>query len=211
MKTCPLQSDIKMKKLLFFALLATAGVFAQEKDSLQTNKGFKVHVRTRLHLSYPIAFGDNAYAKGHDAVIGFGVNASFIQLNSLRFGLGYEYALFEVKDEAMIGTFENSKFHMAYVFGEYDKRLSQNITITPGIGFGYASNKNGSVTENYGHQNGYAIRAGVNTALQFSKHGYFYLGVHYIYGNFTMDTNDAFKDYYSKTNQVQLSLGFQID
>ncbi|RZJ65493.1 MAG: hypothetical protein EOO50_13600 [Flavobacterium sp.] len=200
-----------MKKFILLALFATASLAAQEKDSLETNKGFRVHVRMRFHVAYPIAFGDNFYGEGHDPIIGFGLNGSLLQVSNLRFGLGFEYAVFDVKDQAMIGTFENSTFKMYYVFGEYDKRISQKVTLTPGIGVGYASNRHGSWTEDYGRQNGYAVRAGLNTSLQVSKHGYFYLGVHYIYGNFTVDTEDAFEDYYSKTNQIQLSLGFQID
>lgn len=210
-----------MKRLTLLLLLASTFTFAQEaaseKNELQTtqtaesNGGFKFHPMARFHVSYPITFGNNAYHKAHNPVVGFGTSLSLFSFNNFRFGIGYEYMLYEVTDDNLVGPFDNSKYSSFYGLVSYTAKLADKTTLYPEVGIGYAKNKLGSNVDRYGHQDGVVFRGGVNTGFRVARKASFYVGAHFLYSKFSVNTNAAYEKFYSNSSQLQFVAGFQID
>jgi hypothetical protein len=202
-----------MKKLLFIVigLLAYVGASAQNEPVKKTSEGLKEDWDFRAYVLYPIQFGDHSLAQAHEASGGFGLNLGAVSYNNFSFYAGLDAAYYQVSDQTIIGNIENTNYTSIYGAFKYKLPVAKNIELYPAAGFGYAILKQRGYGRKFGHQDGTEFRIGFTANYRISKQVSLFLGTHYIYNRFEIATNSAYQDFFGKANQLQISLGIQLD
>ena len=190
-------------------IVCTCISFAQNTDN-KSYKSLEFNFDARFGVLYPIQFGNTALAEAHKPRIGFLSHLNFLKYDNFKAGIGFDFVTYDITDKEMIANLSTSKYTSAYLIIGYQKKLKDKLFITPHIGFGPASLELGSRGSRFGKQNGNEFRIGGILDYKITKSGYVYLGIDYIASTLDVATAPEYESYFSKANQIQMSLGIRL-
>jgi hypothetical protein len=192
-------------------VLAYCASFSQETEKTKKTAKIENDWDFRAYTIYPIQFGDHSLAKAHDHSLGFGLSLSPVSYHGFSFSAGWEYVSYDVTDHLLVGNFENSNYTSLFGSIKYKLPVSKSIEFYPAIGFGYAVVKQRTKNTKFGSQDGTEFRLGFTGNYRVSKVVSFFLGAHFIYNRFEINTNEDYQKFFGQANQLQISAGIQLD
>lgn len=199
-----------MKNFICLLLIFyTCFSFAQT-DNKAKKPELQFKVNTRLQMIYPIQFGNTALAKAHQPRIGFTGQLNVLDFNGFKAGVGFDFVTYEITDKQMIANLSTSKYTSGYFLISYEYRPNQKVCITPNFGRGSSSLYLGSRNSRFGGQSANEFRVGGIIDYKIGKSTYVCGGVSYITSKFDIETAPEYKSFFSKANQLQLSLGIRF-
>ncbi len=198
-----------MKQFICLLLVCVSVSYAQNADKTK-NKELEFNFNARFGMLYPIQFGNTALADAHKPRIGFSSQLDFLEFNSFKAGVGADFVTYDITNKEMIANLSTSKYTSAYIIIGYQKKFTEKLLLTPHIGYGAASLELGSRGSRFGKQNGNEFRIGGILDYKIMKSGYVFIGIDYIANSLDVSTAPEYKSYFSKANQVQLSLGIRF-
>lgn len=199
-----------MKKYLCLIAVFCSGIIVAQTEKKPKKADLEFKVNTRLQLVRPIQFGNTALSKAHSSDVGFSGHLNLLDFNGFKAGAGFDWITYQITDKQLIGNLNTSKYSSFYMLLSYEYKLTQKILITPNIGYGSADLDLGSRNGRFGGQDGTEFRLGAFFDYKIGKSTYAFAGVTYITNTFEVETAPEYKDFFSKANQIQLSLGFRF-
>lgn len=200
-----------MRKNYLFVLLIFISFysFSQEKEP-KSNSQLSLKSVLRLNMMYPIHFGDNALSKAHQSNIGFSGQFAFLNYQKFNFGIGYDRSNHKITDKQIIANIEKSEYSSFYGLLSYDYEINKKLHISPCFGYGKANLDLSYLNSRFGGQNGAEFRFGFQTDYKIGKATFASLGLTYISTNYSINTVPEYVDFFKKSRQIQLSLGFRL-
>ncbi|MEO5777977.1 MAG: outer membrane beta-barrel protein [Flavobacterium sp.] len=190
-------------------LLFSSIVFAQnDNEAKKPELTFKINAR--FQLLYPIQFGNTALAKAHEPKLGVSAQMNFLNYQNFKAGFGFDFVTYKITDKQMIANLSNSKYTSAYFLLSYEYKLNEKFLISPNIGYGSASLELGSRSSRFGKQNGNEIRIGGVIDYKIGKSTYAFGGINYVTNSLDVETAPEYQSFFSKANQIQLSIGIRL-
>lgn len=197
--------------IMLVGLLACGVISAQNNTIGKASEGLKENWDFRAYFVNPMQFGDHSLAKAHDNYIGYGLNLGMVSYDNFSFHAGWEFVPYKVTDFTKIGNIEQTNYTSLYGAIKYKLTVVKNVELYPAIGFGYAVLKQRGYGRKFGHQDGTEFRLGFTANYRISKQVSFFIGTHYIYNTFEIATNEDYRDFFGKANQIQIAAGIQLD
>lgn len=199
-----------MKNSICLVLLICSGVVFAQKETNTTKSELEFKVNARFQLLQPFQFGNTALAKAHEAKIGISAQMNILDFQHFKAGFGFDFVSYKITDGQMIANLSTSKYTSAYLLLSYEYKLNQKILITPNLGYGSANLDLGSRSSRFGSQDGNEIRIGGILDYKIGRSAYAFVGINYITNTFDIETAAEYKAFFSKANQLQLSLGIRF-
>ncbi|HEX8563452.1 MAG TPA: hypothetical protein VF676_10780 [Flavobacterium sp.] len=196
-----------MEKITLLFLLFTTMASGQQDAA----NHFELNPVWKFELSRPLPFGDNSLAKAYSNNFGFGVELDLFKYDRFRLGGGFNFVRYKVAEKSLIGNFEYANYSSEYVAVSYEYPVTEAISITPELGYGYAKLHQKSASRSFGWQDGNELRLGATGNCYFSEYSSVYLAIRFIHTSLDITTNREFADFYSKMNQLQFAVGLQFD
>lgn len=202
-----------MKKLLFLFLVLPTLLLAQEneentKNEEEINQTFSFNPQLYFYVNHHINSGDNFLAEGHEVdFIGGGFQINLIKFNNIKFGLGWDFANYDVTNPVSIGNINNTLYIAAYGKFQYQWDIMKNLSLEPFLGIGATK-----IQQRYSNSfrdsfYGMNLYAGLNIAFKFTSNFSVFTGFNYNNIRFNVKTTERWKDYFNKVNQTQVQFG----
>lgn len=195
--------------ICFLGLLCSGIAFCQEAVNA-TKPGLEFKVNARFQYLYPIQYGNTALAKAHQAKIGFSSQLNVLEYQHFKAGFGVDFVTYEITNKHVVANLNTSKYTSIYALVSYEYKISKKWMVSPNIGYGPASLDLGSRNSRFGNQDGIEFRIGAITDYKIGKTSYVFAGVNYITNTFDVETAPEYQSFFSKANQLQLSLGIRF-
>ena len=199
-----------MKKHFALILLLFSSVLFAQNNNTKKSKELEFMVNGRIQALYPIPFGDNALAKAHKPRLGFSGQLNLLDFQNFKAGLGIDFVTYDITDKMLIANKNTSKYTSYYLLISYEYKPSKKIYINPNIGWGSASLDIDSRNSRFGGQSGSEFRIGGILDYKIGKSTYVFGGINYVINKFDIETSPEYKSFFSKANQIQLSLGLRL-
>lgn len=199
-----------MKKYFSAVLLLLWCVSLAQNKDIKKSKELEFKVNWRIALTRPIPFGDNALAKAHKPYIGFSTQLNLLDFQGLKAGFGLDFVGHAITDKNLIANKSSSTYTSSYLLISYEHKLSETMRVTPNIGYGTASLDIGSRNSRFGGQSGNEFRVGGSFDYKIGRTSHAFVGVNYVMNKFDIETAPEYESFFSKANQIQLSLGFRF-
>lgn len=199
-----------MRHFTSLLLLLYSGFIFAQNDTKTAKPELEFKVNTRFQLLQPIQFGNTALAKAHKPKIGVSAQMNLLDYQNFKAGFGFDFVTYAITDKQIIANLSESKYTSAYILISYEYKLNEKICITPNIGYGSASLELGSRGSRFGKQNGNEIRIGGILDYKIGRTAYVFGGINYVTNTFDVETAPEYKSFFSKANQIQLSLGIRF-
>ena len=197
-----------MKKIIILLLVVfSQNIFAQNKPKSESVFSDSY---LRLYAILPNQFGEHSLAKAHSPRVGVGGSLYLVKYYNFRLGGGLEFVSYSVTDKSKIGEINNSNYSNYFISVAYDYKINKNILLQPIIGYGDVDIKLKTVDKKFTNQNGNEFRIGSIIDYKLNNTFCAFLSLQYIYTSIDINTNSAYKDYFGKAQQFQVSLGFKI-
>jgi hypothetical protein len=198
-----------MKTVIALLLLCCSVALAQEKEE-NIKAELNLIANIRLQTLYPIQFGNTALSKAHKPDLGFSVQMNLLQYGHFKAGFGIDLANYSITDKEMVANLNSSNYTSSYVFVGYEYEMQPKLRIFPNVGFGAGSLELESRNSRYGKQSGKEFRIGTFVDYKIGRTSYAFAGVHYIHNTFEVETAPEYESFFSKANQIQLTLGVRF-
>jgi hypothetical protein len=199
-----------MKYYICLLLVLCSGIAFAQNETTAPKPQLEFKINARFQIIYPIQFGNTALAKAHNPRVGFSSQVNFLNYNNFKAGFGFDLVTYDIADQQLIANLSTSKYTSYYVLLGYEYKLNPKIQITPNIGYGSASLDLGSRNSRFGKQNGNEFRIGGILDYEIGRGTAVFCGVNYITNTFDVETAPEYKSFFSKANQLQLSLGIRF-
>ena len=199
-----------MKNYTCFLLLVCSGIVYAQSDNITPKPDLDFKVNARFQLLYPIQFGNTALAEAHKPRPGFSAQINLLNYQNFKAGFGFDFVTYDITNKQMIANLSTSKYTSAYFLLSYEYKLNEKILITPNIGYGSATLELGSRNSRFGGQSGSEFRVGGILDYKIGKSIYVFGGINYVINKFDVETSPEYKSFFSKANQIQLSLGLRF-
>lgn len=213
-----------MKTFFTFLLLSiTTYNFAQE--TIETNNDTdnavvsigettmdQLHFDTvwRLYYVLPNQIGNSVYAEAYDAKFSLGTSFGLLEYSNFKLSVGFEFEQYNITDVSKASNFDFISKYAFFGIVSYDFHLGDNIMVVPQIGYGSSDIHHKMRSERVANQGGTHFRVGCFGDYSLGNNFAFFIGIHYINSTFDVSTNDEFKKYFEKSNQLQLTLGIKV-
>lgn len=199
-----------MRNYICLLLLISSSIAFAQNETKAPRPELEFKVNARFQLLQPIQFGNTALAKAHKPGVGLSSQMNLLDFQHFKAGFGFDFVSYKITDKQMIANLSNSKYTSAYFLLSYEHKVNEKILITPNFGYGSASLELGSRGSRFGKQNGNEIRIGGILDYKIGKSTYAFFGVNYITNTLDVETTPEYKSFFSKANQIQLSLGIRF-
>jgi hypothetical protein len=192
---------------LLFILFIWNTTFCQESKS---KPELEIEANFRLQTFLPVHFGNNALAKAHKPRPAFSMQLNLLEYNNFKAGLGLDFVTYDITNNELIANLSTSKYTSAYVLIGYEYKINKKLLLTPTFGYGSASLDLGSRNSRFGKQGGNEYRIGSILDYRIGKAIYVFGAIHYVANTFEVETTAEYQSYFSKANQLQLTLGIRF-
>lgn len=212
-----------MRILFSFLLLSTSiHNFAQETSVIQSNatmlevkeenknSELQFNVSWRLYYALPNQIGNHVYADAYDSKFSMGTSLGLIEYSNFRLSGGFELEQYNVTDVSKAGNFDFISKYSFFGTVSYDFELNDKIILAPQIGYGSSDIHHKMRAERVANQIGTHLRLGVYADYSLGENVAIFAGIHYIRSDFDISTNSEFKNYITKSTQLQLTLGLKV-
>ncbi|WP_293893204.1 outer membrane beta-barrel protein [Flavobacterium sp.] len=199
-----------MKNNICLLLLIYSGIAFAQDETKTPKPQLDFKVNARFHMLYPIQFGNTALAKAHKPKLGFSAQMNLLDYRNFKAGFGFDFVTYEITNKQVIANLSTSKYTSAYVLISYEYKINNKLLVTPNIGYGSATLDLGSRNSRFGNQNGNEIRIGGILDYKIGRTIYVFSGINYITNTFNVETAPEYKSFFSKANQLQLSIGIRF-
>lgn len=199
-----------MKNYICLIAFLCSGILIAQTEEQPKKPELEFKVNVRLLFVRPIQFGNTALAKAHESDGGFSGHLNLLDYNGFKAGAGFDWIGYQITDKQMVANLSTSKYSSIYFLLGYEYKPTDKIRITPNIGYGSATLDLGSRGSRFGGQEGTEFRIGGFFDYKIGKSSYASAGITYITNTFEVETAPEYKDFFSKANQIQLSLGFRF-
>lgn len=194
--------------LLIFLFLIADGI-AQEA-STNKNDELKFDVAWRIYYAIPNQIGNHVYADAYDSKFSIGTSLALLEYSNFRLLGGYELEQYDVTDVSKAGNFDFISKHSFFGAVSYDFKLGSKINLAPQIGYGSSDIHHKMRSERVANQYGSHFRVGAYGDYSLGGSCDLFIGIHYIKSKFNIETNNEFKNYITKSTQLQLTLGLKV-
>lgn len=203
----------------FLLLFISIHDFAQETSVIQSNStmlgenknsGLQFNVSWRFYYAIPNQIGNHVYADAYDSKFSMGTSLGLIEYSNFRLSGGFELEQYEVTDVSKAGNFDFTSKYSFFGIVSYDFELSDKIILAPQIGYGSSDIHHKTRSERVANQIGTHLRLGFYGDYRLGKNVALFAGIHYISSEFDISTNSEFKNYITKSTQLQLTLGLKV-
>ncbi len=199
-----------MKNHICLLLLLCAGIAFAQNETKAPKPQLDFKVNARFQLLQPIQFGNTALAKAHKPRLGFSTQINLLDYRNFKAGVGVDFVTYDITNKLIIANLSTSKYTSAYVLISYEYKVNNKLLVTPNIGYGSATLDLGSRNSRFGNQNGNEFRIGGILDYKIGRTIYVFGGINYITNTFDVETAPEYKSFFSKANQIQLSLGIRL-
>ena len=189
---------------VLFICSITLGQESKSKPELEIKANF------RLQTFLPVHFGNNALAKAHKPRPAFSMQLNLLEYNHFKAGLGLDFVTYDITNSELIANLSTSKYTSAYVLIGYEYKINQKLLLTPTIGYGSATLDLGSRNSRFGNQGGNEFRIGSILDYKIGKTTYVFGAIQYVTNTFDVKTTAEYQSFFSKSNQLQLTLGIRF-
>lgn len=199
---------MRFKSLLFALFLMSQIGYSQEKTEPKKNK-LQLDSSFIVGFIYPIEFGNTALSKGHNANLGLTSTFGLLKYNKISAGIGLDMVIYSVKDKQIIGDYDNSKHNSYFGFVKYDYNLTNKISFSPNIGYGYSELVIRKNNKRRGAQDGTEFRLGTLISYNFNKQNALCFSIMYVNNTYDVKANESLQDFFSKSNSIQIGIVYR--
>lgn len=185
------------------------GCYSQSKNKIATSE-FIFKTSLSMGAIYPIEFGKTALSEAHSSNIGFTATVGLIQYSGFTAGLGFDHVRYNVDDTQIIGVYESSIHNSYFITLNYEYPLTDKFSLTPSIGYGESNLAIRKGDKNRGSQDGKEFRLGSSLNYNFNDHNAICFSLLYVNNNYIVNANETVKDYFKKSNSIQLAIVYRI-
>lgn len=199
--------------IFLFSLQSFAQIHVKSTEKPITNDQedkFGISGVFRLYPIVPVHFGNNVFAKAHKTNIGIGGNLAVLRYGDFRTGFSYELNYYEVSDVSKVGNFRTSNNQNFTGFVSYDYKINNKIILVPNVGYGTSYVKQKTSSKRFGNYSGTHFKLGLYTDYEVAKSLAAFIGLHYMYTKYSIDTNPQFENYLENIPQLQFTVGLKI-
>jgi hypothetical protein len=200
-----------MKQLfLQIAFLLILQIGYTQNDTFSTDNQLSLKPYFSIGCIYPIEFGSTALSEGHTANIGVNSSLGILRYSNFSAGFGIDFVSYSVKNEQIIGDFERSNHYSCFGFINYDYPIGNKVSLTPSFGYGVSELSIRKNKTRRGMQDGKEIRLGTSINYNFNQHNALCLSILYVNNRYDVNTNEAVKDYFGKSNSIQIGILYRL-
>lgn len=199
---------MKIKFLLFAIFLISQVVCSQEKTESKKNK-LQLDSSFIVGFIYPVEFGNTALSKGHSTEFGLTSSFGLLKYNKFCLGVGLDMVIYSVKDKQIIGEYQTSKHNSYFGFVKYDYNITNKISLSPNVGYGYSELVIRKNSKRRGAQDGAELRLGTFINYNFNKQNTLSLSIMYVNNTYEVKTNESLQDFFSKSNSIQFGIVYK--
>jgi len=211
---CHITFPLMKKKylLLFASLFLTGSIFSQDtiaKPERNPNR-FRMCVLSKIYYLQPGSTGDNFLSSANKGKIGFGTEINFFTVYSFHFGLGYNFAQYDVTDVALAGNVENTNVNNFFAKLYYKVPVNENFSVNPAIMAGQTWIRQRTGSKNYGIQDGGFIGLGVDAEYECNHWFALFAGTRYNVIFTDTRTSPQYQDFFQNLNQFNVIAGVRF-
>lgn len=198
---------MKTKIVLIIVSLLFVCQFAYSQSEIKkAPENLKIKTSFTIGPIYPIEFGNTALAKAHSYIFGFTSTLGLLKYSNFSAGFGVDYVSYSVKNKQIIGDYQSSNHNSLFIFLNYDYDLNNKWTLTPNIGYGTSELVIRKDGKRRGSQDGKEFRIGSSINYNLNKNNAFCFSLLYVNNNYNVKANESIKDFFKKSNSIQLGI-----
>ena len=199
-----------MKNYICLLWLLCSSVAFCQNDTKVVKPKLEFKLNVRVQSLYPIQFGNTALTKAHQPRIGFSSQFNVFDYQHFKAGFGFDFVTYDITNKQVVANLIASKYTSIYALISYEYAINKKFMVTSNIGFGSATLDLGSRNSRFGGQDGKEFRIGAIVDYRIGLATYVFGGVNYITNTFDIETAPEYESFFSKANQLQLSLGIRF-
>lgn len=181
-----------------------------QKNSDANDTRLRIRTTFSFGAIYPIEFGNTALSKAHSPNVGFTTSVGLLKFTSFSAGFGVDLVGYNVTDTQITGDYTTSKHNSYFIFLNYDYDLTTKFSITPTIGYGESELAIRKSSKRRGSQDGKEFRLGSSINYNINKYNAFCFSILYVNNTYNVNANESIKDYFKKSNSIQLGIVYRI-
>lgn len=201
---------MKLHFRLFIAFLFLANwTFAQEAEKEKSI--FQSYPELKIYGGIPVGIGDSFISKGHNPQFDFGFYISPFSLYNVNFGIGFDYARFNVSEASLAGNGTHSSIISLYGYFSYPLLVSRKIDFEPKLGVGGTGIQQKRNDKNFGKMDGVIFNIGANFEYELAHPLEIFIGTDYFYSKFDVNANEEYKSFFENVSRVNVFVGVKFN
>lgn len=203
---------MKVIKLIYIFIISSSfhNAFSQEEKILTKDSKLDFKPYFFIGFNAPFQYGNTALADAHSSNIGFSAQLGLLTFKGFYFGFGTDSDEYNVEKTELIGNYPISKHNSYFAFLSYEFEVMKKISFSPIIGFGSSELVIKKGGKRRGKQDGNEFRIGTSINYNINKKNAICLNINYINNVYEVNTTESLQEYFSRSNQIQIGLGYKF-